>query len=118
MRAVPVRQAFEPPGHADERVIGLDPGAGVGDPELGRAHHDVLDCAGAREQRHLARDRVDTWRFHAECRTNCANGLPRTHADMHSDPDCAQVGELARRMRRQSFEAALLNKRGDRLLVQ
>jgi hypothetical protein len=60
MGPVAVWQTFETAGHADQRVVRLDTGARVGDPELRRAHHHVLDCAGAREQRHLTRHGVDT----------------------------------------------------------
>jgi hypothetical protein len=37
---------------------------------------------------------------------------------MDSNPDRAQVGELARGMRRQPFKAALLNKGRNGLLVE
>ena len=118
MRPVAVREAFEAPRDAHERVVRLDAGAGVSDAEFGPAHHDVLDRAGAREQRHLARHGVDARCLHTECRTNSAHGLPSAHAHMHSDADRAQVREFARGMRRQPFEAALLNKCRNGLLVE
>ena len=49
----------------------------------GRAHHDVVDCAGCESK--------GTWRagVDAQCSSqrpsDCSNPLPRTHADM--DPD-------------------------------
>jgi hypothetical protein len=113
-----VRQALEPTGDTNERVVRLYAGTCVGDAQLGRAHHHVLNRTGARQQRDLTRHAVDAWCLSAERSADSADRLPAAHADMDPHPNRAEVRKLAGGMRWQSFEAALLEERGHALLVQ
>jgi hypothetical protein len=89
----PVRQALELAGYAHEPAVRLDASAGVGDPELGRMRHDLVNCARTGQQRHLARDCIDARSLPAKSLANRSHGLAGAHADVHAHTCGAQGGK-------------------------
>ena len=115
---VTVRQALELTGHANERVVRLDPGAGVRYAQLWRVHHDVVDRTGTGQQGHLARHRVHPRRLHAQRGTGRPHRLAGAETDVDADTQRAQARKLAVSFGVRMVEATLLHECRNRGLMQ